>query len=72
MVVLIFVAAFGTFGISSWPCMIPFPITIGQSAAPHSSLAYMFWGAGVFVFPLMLVYTAINYQRQGRYDLAGY
>ena len=21
----------------------------------------MFWGAGLFVFPLMLLYTAINY-----------
>ena len=21
----------------------------------------MFWGAGLFVFPLMLIYTAINY-----------
>ena len=27
---------------------------------PHSSLAFMFWGAGLFVFPLMLAYTAIN------------
>lgn len=30
-------------------------------AAPHSSLAFMFWGEGLFVFPLMLVYTAISY-----------
>ena len=25
------------------------------------SLAFMFWGAGLFVFPLMLIYAAINY-----------
>jgi len=61
MVVLIFAAAFGTLAISFWPYMIPFSITIEQAAAPHSSLAFMFWGAGLFVFPLMLVYTATNY-----------
>jgi hypothetical protein len=61
MVALIFAAAFGTLAISFWPYMIPFSITIGQAAAPHSSLAFMFWGEGLFVFPLMLFYTAINY-----------
>ena len=41
--------------------MIPFSITIEDAAAPQSSLAFMFWGAGLFVFPLMLLYTATNY-----------
>ena len=53
-------AAFGTFAISFWPYMIPFAITIDQAAAPHSSLAFMFWFAGIIVFPLLLVYTAIS------------
>jgi len=61
MVAIIFAAAFGTLAISFWPYMIPFAITIDEAAAPHSSLAFMFWGAGLFVFPLMLVYTAISY-----------
>jgi cytochrome bd ubiquinol oxidase subunit II len=61
MVVLIFTAAFGTLAISFWPYMIPFTITIEAAAAPHSSLAFMFWGEGLFVFPLMLVYTAVSY-----------
>ncbi len=61
MVALIFAAAFGTLAISFWPYMIPFSITIDEAAAPHSSLAFMFWGAGIFVFPLMLLYTAISY-----------
>lgn len=61
MVVIIFAAAFGTLAISFWPYMIPFAITINEAAAPHSSLAFMFWGEGVFVFPLMLAYTAISY-----------
>jgi cytochrome d ubiquinol oxidase subunit II len=61
MVALIFAAAFGTLAISFWPYMIPFSITIDEAAAPHSSLAFMFWGEGLFVFPLMLVYAAVNY-----------
>jgi cytochrome bd ubiquinol oxidase subunit II len=61
MVAIIFAAAFGTLAISFWPYMIPFSITIAEAAAPHSSLAFMFWGAGIVVFPLMLVYTAISY-----------
>ena len=61
MVALIFTAAFGTLAISFWPYMIPFSITIADAAAPHSSLAFMFWGEGLFVFPLMLIYAAIMY-----------
>jgi cytochrome bd ubiquinol oxidase subunit II len=61
MVALIFAAAFGTLAISFWPYMIPFSITIEEAAAPHSSLAFMFWGEGLFVFPLMLLYAVINY-----------
>ena len=60
MVVIIFAAAFGTLAISFWPYMIPFTISIEEAAAPHSSLAFMFWGAGLFVFPVMLINTAIS------------
>jgi cytochrome bd ubiquinol oxidase subunit II len=61
MVALTFAAAFGTLAVSFWPYMIPFSITIDDAAAPHTSLAFMFWGEGLFVFPLMLVYAAVNY-----------
>jgi cytochrome bd ubiquinol oxidase subunit II len=61
MVALTFAAAFGTLAVSFWPYMIPFSITIDDAAAPHASLAFMFWGEGLFVFPLMLVYAAISY-----------
>jgi cytochrome d ubiquinol oxidase subunit II len=61
MVSLMFAAAFGTLAISFWPYMIPFEITIDQAAASHSSLAFMFWGEGLFVFPLMLIYTVVSY-----------
>jgi len=61
MVAILFAAAFGTLAVSFWPYMIPFSITIEAAAAPHASLAFMFWGAGLFVFPLLLLYTAISY-----------
>jgi cytochrome d ubiquinol oxidase subunit II len=61
MVALVFMSAFGTLAISFWPYMIPFVITIDEAAAPHSGLAFMFWGEGLFIFPLMLLYTVISY-----------
>jgi cytochrome bd ubiquinol oxidase subunit II len=61
MVALIFMSAFGTLAISFWPYMIPFVVTVDEAAAPHSSLAFMFWGEGIFIFPLMLLYTVISY-----------
>jgi cytochrome d ubiquinol oxidase subunit II len=42
--------------------MIPFVVTIDEAAAPHASLAFMFWGAGLFVFPLMLLYMLVGYR----------
>jgi cytochrome d ubiquinol oxidase subunit II len=47
--------------ISFWPYMIPFSLTIADAAAPHASLAFMFWGAGIVVYPLMLIYTVCSY-----------
>jgi cytochrome d ubiquinol oxidase subunit II len=60
MVALVFVAAFGTLAISFWPYMIPFVVTIEEAASPPATLAFMFWGEGLFVFPLMLLYTVIS------------
>jgi cytochrome bd ubiquinol oxidase subunit II len=60
MVALIFATAFGTLAISFWPYMIPFANTIEDAAASHSSLGFMFWEAGFFVFPLMLLCTATD------------
>ena len=60
MVAVIFATAFLTLACSFWPYMIPFAVTIADAASPHATLAFMFWGAGLFVFPLMLVYTAVN------------
>jgi cytochrome d ubiquinol oxidase subunit II len=62
LVAATFAAAFSTFALSFLPYMIPFSITIEDAAAPHSTLAFMFWGEGLFVLPLMLLYTAISYR----------
>jgi cytochrome d ubiquinol oxidase subunit II len=59
---LVFVAAFATLAASFWPYMIPFSITVEAAAAPNSSLAFMFWGAGLIVFPLMLLYSGVSYR----------
>jgi cytochrome d ubiquinol oxidase subunit II len=62
MTALIFLSAFGTLAVSFWPFMIPFAVTIDEAAAPPSSLRFMFWGAGLFVLPLTLIYTATVYR----------
>jgi cytochrome bd ubiquinol oxidase subunit II len=62
MVTILFATAFCTFLISFWPYMIPFSVTIDEAAGPHSSLAFMFWGEGLFILPLMLFYTFIAYR----------
>jgi cytochrome d ubiquinol oxidase subunit II len=59
---LIFMAAFGTLACSFWPFMIPFALTVEQAASPPASLAFMFWGAGLFIMPLTLIYTTAVYR----------
>jgi cytochrome d ubiquinol oxidase subunit II len=58
---LLFVAAFATMAFSFLPYMVPFSVTISQAAAPPSSLAFLFWGAGVVVLPITLLYTMTVY-----------
>ncbi len=54
---VIFLAAFLMLGGSFWPYMVPYSITIAEAAAPQASLAFMFYGAGLVVFPVVLIYT---------------
>jgi cytochrome d ubiquinol oxidase subunit II len=42
--------------------MIPFALTVEQAASPPASLTFMFWGAGLFVMPLTLIYTTVVYR----------
>jgi cytochrome d ubiquinol oxidase subunit II len=61
MVVVISATAFGTLALSFWLYMTPFSAAIKEAAASHSSLAFMFWFAGIIVLPLMLIYTSASY-----------
>jgi cytochrome d ubiquinol oxidase subunit II len=70
MIVLLFICAYAMLAISFWPYMIPFSLTVTEAASPHSSLAFMFWGEGLFVYPLMLIYTVYSYHVfRGKVDL---
>lgn len=57
----IFCAAFATLAISFVPFIIPFSVTLAEAIAPHTSLSFMFWGAGLFALPLTLAYTLVVY-----------
>ena len=37
------------------------PGTIAEAAAPKESLSFLFWGAGLVVFPIILIYTVTIY-----------
>ncbi|MBC8726399.1 hypothetical protein F6X37_34210 [Paraburkholderia sp. 31.1] len=43
------------------PYIIPFQVTLSDAAAPPASQAFMFWGAGLFVLPLIVPYTCVAY-----------
>ena len=57
MTVLFFLAAFLTLGTMYWPYMVPYSITIANAANAEASLSFLFWGAGLFVLPVIAVYT---------------
>ncbi len=61
MTAIIFATSFLTLAGSFWPYMIPFSVTIQDAAAPPQSLSFMFYGAGLVVFPVVLIYTAVVY-----------
>ena len=48
-------------GVMFWPYMIPYSITVGNAAAPEASLSFLFWGAGLFVLPVIAIYTCVVY-----------
>ena len=73
MTAVIFVTAFATLAASFLPYMVPFSITLEQAASPHSSLAFMFWGAGIVVLPVTVIYTlAVYWIFKGKVQLAEY
>jgi cytochrome bd ubiquinol oxidase subunit II len=68
--VTIFGAAFATLAVSFYPYMVPFSIRIVDAASPPSSLSFLFWGAGVVILPITLIYTLVVYfVFKGKVDL---
>jgi cytochrome bd ubiquinol oxidase subunit II len=61
MSALFFISAFATLAVLFWPFMIPYAVTIGDAAAPEASLSFLFWGAGLFVLPVICIYTGVVY-----------
>ena len=61
MTAVFFLAAFLSLAVMFWPYMIPYTITVADAAAPEKSLSFLFWGAGVFVLPIIAIYTAVVY-----------
>jgi cytochrome d ubiquinol oxidase subunit II len=59
--IAIFAAAFATLAVSFYPYMIPFSVTIAEAAAPQSSQTFIFWGAGIIVLPITVIYTLVVY-----------
>jgi len=57
MTALFFVCSFLTLGVMYWPYMVPYSITVAGAAAPQASLSFLFWGAGLFVLPVIAIYT---------------
>jgi cytochrome d ubiquinol oxidase subunit II len=56
----LFVLSFIGLGISFYPLIVPFEITIQEAAAPASSLGFMLVGA-LILLPIILGYTAYAY-----------
>jgi cytochrome d ubiquinol oxidase subunit II len=61
MTVVLFIAAFLSLAVMFWPHMIPYSVTVAMAAAPDASLSFLFWGAGLFVLPVIGGYTAVVY-----------
>ena len=61
MTVLFFVCAFLTLGVMYWPYMVPYSITVASAATAEASLSFLFWGAGLFVLPVICIYTVAVY-----------
>jgi cytochrome bd ubiquinol oxidase subunit II len=61
MTVLFFLSSFATLALLFWPYMVPYSVTVGSAAAPDKTLSFLFWGAGLFVLPVVAIYTIAVY-----------
>ncbi|TKA96639.1 cytochrome d ubiquinol oxidase subunit II [Cereibacter changlensis] len=56
----LFALGFAGVGISFYPHIVPFALTIEEAAAPAESLGFLLWGAVVLI-PIILIYTGYAY-----------
>ncbi|MEA3411130.1 MAG: cytochrome d ubiquinol oxidase subunit II [Pseudomonadota bacterium] len=59
---LLFLSAYAALLASFEPYMIPYSVTVSEAAAPESALSFLFYGAGLFVLPVILIYTMAVYR----------
>lgn len=57
----LFVLSYAGLGISLFPYIVPYSVTVGEAAAPPESLSFLLYGAAVLL-PLILGYTAYAYR----------
>jgi cytochrome d ubiquinol oxidase subunit II len=57
---LFFLFAYMALGTMFWPYMVPYALTVGNAAAPETSLRFFFYG-GVVVLPVIAVYSGAAY-----------
>jgi cytochrome d ubiquinol oxidase subunit II len=57
----LFVLSYAGLGISLFPYVVPYAVTVEQAAAPPESLRFLLYGAAVLL-PLILGYTAYAYR----------
>lgn len=72
--VLLFALGLLGFGVSLWPWIVPFRVTLWDAAAPAVSLEFALVGVALFL-PAVLAYTAWSYwvfRGKVRADAAGY
>jgi len=62
LAMLSFVCAFLFYVAVFWPWIVPGSITVAAAASPESSLRFMFWGAGLFALPIIIIYTIVIYR----------
>ncbi len=56
MASLFFIAAFLSLAVMFWPYIIPYALSVGDTAAPEASLSFLFYGA-IVVLPVIAAYT---------------
>jgi cytochrome bd ubiquinol oxidase subunit II len=61
LTVLLFVLGYAGIGISLWPYIVPYALTIWQASAPPSSQAFTLIGLAIFL-PMVVAYTVYAYR----------